>query len=254
MKLEEQASFIKYTVTLAIVLFASQVCLGQTNQKAAPKQPATQGTRSTPNASPNTAKTTPATPTSGQQSSATTDAAGTGFNAGAMAQQARQLQLDSDATNLVEARSQAMAAQDEANKAAFHAGELAATDSTSRGNIQKRLQGVKAALEHMQHSTPNSYTSAAPRVALTDPFKAVNATNESGTELGRAVEGTCLELDKERGVARVASSCANHGCGDRFAVGDYPVLSDGNILDTVGRIHEFLQECRSPAVSAVRLS
>ena len=51
-----------------------------------------------------------------------------GIDAGKMARQAQQLQLNSDAAALINSRTQAMAAQDEANKAAFHAGESAAIE------------------------------------------------------------------------------------------------------------------------------
>jgi hypothetical protein len=176
-----------------------------------------------------------------------------GVDAGAMAQQARQRQLDSDAATLFNSRNQAVSAQDEANKAAFRAGELAGTNETTKGNIKKRLEGVKAALQHWQQTPPKSYSSTTPRVELTDPFRSVDNSNLTAETLGQAVHGTCLEIDPERGVARVASSCANFGCGDRFKAGDYPVLADGNVLDTAERVREFLKECGSLSVSSVRL-
>jgi hypothetical protein len=247
--------FFKFAKCLAVLSLAgSMICSAQVTQKTTPPtasksvpppKPAPPATTNHPNAA--TTKGPVANANSMQPSSGSS-----GIDAATMSREAQQQQMNADSRMLVDSQNQSLAAQEEANRAAMHAGELAGIDATSRSNVQSRLANVKAALEHWQAAPPKGYSSSAPKVALADPFEPPVSAIDG--DLKQAVRDTCLEIDEERTVARVAGNCVNSGCPDSFRIGDYPVLADGNVLDSAERVHQFFKDCRSPAVSSVRLS
>jgi hypothetical protein len=94
---------------------------------------------------------------------------------------------------------------------------------------------------------PKGYsTSGAPKATLADPFapKPERAQESPMQSIKRAIEGSCLALDEEHGVARTTESCNWQGVTREVHASVYPVLPDGSLLDSAERVQRFLQSVR----------
>ena len=142
----------------------------------------------------------------------------------------------------IQAQQQAATAGQAAVQEANAAGLKKAEFEGASTNLPKQLDMVTSSLKSWE--PPKRYeASSSARVALADPFsqKPELAANNHLANIEEAVQGTCLELDKERGLGRVAKECLADGRTLPFEKGDYPLLPDGNLLDSTARIKTFLE-------------
>jgi hypothetical protein len=96
---------------------------------------------------------------------------------------------------------------------------------------------VQESVDRIQH--PQKYAAVASHVELADPFAAPKKNL-----FEQSVSGTFLEVDAERGLAKVSGDGTSQSCGKlAFKAGDYPLLSDGSLIDSPEKVRQFLAEC-----------
>ena len=149
------------------------------------------------------------------------------------------------------AKQDALRANGDANTAAAMAGQARGLADAKNGSLDAQMKMVNDAVRGWQ--VPRGYSAAAAINAgtIVDPF-AASAPIDFKKAVELALGSTGLAWNRTRQIAQVAEGGA---CGGRLQVGDYPVLPDGNLLDTPERIAQFLETCAtSSPVLVVRES
>jgi hypothetical protein len=144
----------------------------------------------------------------------------------------------------------AQQAQNEASLAATNAGFVQGRQAAVEGAMAEQVAMVQNVVKGWK--PPRAYASSGSASAgtLADPFASAQSRGQ-GAEAAPAVPtevlaGTGLGWDEVRSTARVVDAAV--ACGGRLRAGDYPVLPDGNLLDTAARVEAFLVHCAGPAV------
>jgi len=140
------------------------------------------------------------------------------------------------------AKQDAIQANAQANMAASEAGRRAGQVSAQRDSMDKQVQMVTAAVTSWQ--PPRSYSAASSinAGAIEDPFANKLAVRDNTESIVAALGRSGLLWDESRRVARVGAGVTSL-CGGRLRDGDYPVLPDGNLLDSAVRIVQFQSSC-----------
>lgn len=158
-----------------------------------------------------------------------------------------QAQSAAQQASTIEAAAQlrSSAAIQDASQAAFGVGYDNAARSAEAKQMPARVDMVVAAAKDW--TPPKQYAAATSKVvALDDPFSpspTAEATSDPLAPMRKALEGTCLLLDEEHGVAQVRKGCVLYGRSLPFHTGDYPILANGSLLDSPDKIHKFLESC-----------
>lgn len=154
------------------------------------------------------------------------------------------------------AQMQAAQAKMQATLAAGQANSAAMSVGMEEGRIQSQQRNMDAAVDMVTDAIrswkpPKTYTAQAGKVELADPFSddpAQAKVVDPLTALKEAVQGTCLAVDEERMVAKIAGPCAALNLVEELKVGDYPILSsDSSPLDTPVRVKAFLAAANVPS-------
>jgi len=160
-------------------------------------------------------------------------------------QQQAQMNLRQSQLDYVESQQQSVQSKQAATNAAMEAGRASVAGDLAKERMSKQTDLVVKAANGWQ--PPKGYsTSGAPKATLADPFapKPQQAQESPEQSLKRAVEGSCLTLDEEHGVARTTVSCNWQGLTRELQANVYPVLPDGSLLDSAARVQRFLQSVR----------
>ncbi len=142
------------------------------------------------------------------------------------------------------AKQDAMRANNDANMAAATAGQAHGLQEARQGSLKDQIQMVTKVVKGWQPPRGYAATSTVNSSALVDPFLAPAVQDVAGAAR-KAITGSGLEWNEVRKIAWVGS--AKDLCGGRLQPGDYPLLPDGNLLDTPERITQFLGSCASPS-------
>lgn len=131
----------------------------------------------------------------------------------------------------------------EGTEAGFKAGTARSRAANSRTQIRMVVDTARSWKPPKLYSTSTAGRRA--QVAMVDPFAPPPEEQlaDAEADLASLIAGSCLELDEERGLARISAKCAQSGCARGALAGDYPFLADGSLLDTPTRIDRFLQIC-----------
>lgn len=166
-------------------------------------------------------------------------------------QQLAALETQRAQAQAIQAQNQAMVANQQANQAAFSAGWETGRVQSERHNMDAAVDMVRDAVTSWQ--PPKSYTAQAGKVALADPFAdepAQARVVDPLIAMREAVKGSCLVVDEERRLAKVAGECPLPGHSEKLLPGDYPVLaSESALLDTPERVKAFLTASATPSAS-----
>jgi hypothetical protein len=151
------------------------------------------------------------------------------------------------------AKQDALRANGDANTAAAMAGQARGLADAKNGSLDAQMKMVNDAVRGWQVPRGYSATAAINAGTIVDPF-AASAPIDFKKAVELALGSTGLAWNRTRQIAQVAAAQGG-ACGGRLQVGDYPVLPDGNLLDTPERIAQFLETCAtSSPVLVVRES
>jgi hypothetical protein len=154
------------------------------------------------------------------------------------------------------AQFQATQAQMQANLAASQANSASMSVGMEQGRLQSKQRNMDAAVDMVTDAIeswqpPKTYTALAGKVELADPFSddpSQARVVDPLAALKEAVQGTCLGVDEERMVAKIAAVCVVPNLTNELKVGDYPILSsDSSPLDTPQRVKAFLETANAPS-------
>jgi hypothetical protein len=150
------------------------------------------------------------------------------------------------------AKQDALRANGDANAAAAMAGQARGRADAKNGSLNAQMKMVNDAVKGWQ--VPRGYSAMAASNAgvVVDPF-ATSAPIDFKKAVELALGSSGLVWNRTRQIAQM-STVQRDTCGGRLQVGDYPVLPDGNLLDTPERIAQFLETCASSPVLVVRES
>ena len=150
------------------------------------------------------------------------------------------------------AKQDALRANGDANTAAAMAGQARGLADAKNGSLDAQMKMVNDAVKGWQ--VPRGYSATAINAgAIVDPF-AASAPIDFKKAVELALGSTGLAWNRTRQIAQMGTAQGG-ACGGRLQVGDYPVLPDGNLLDTPERIAQFLETCAaSSPVLVVRES
>lgn len=139
------------------------------------------------------------------------------------------------------AKQDALRANGDANTAAAMAGQSRGRADARNDSLNTQMKMVNDAVKGWQ--VPRGYSAATATNAgvIADPF-ATSAPLDFKKAVELALGSTGLAWNRTRQLAQVAAAQPTT-CGGRLRVGDYPVLPDGNLLDTPERIAQFLEAC-----------
>lgn len=124
----------------------------------------------------------------------------------------------------------------------------------AQGNLQNLkidIAQIRGVVQNWQ--PPRAYRGRARLVPLLDPFAPAGAAAQPAAvaadagDLAKALVGTCLALDAQNGVARVAGDCYGAGGRIAFPAGSYPVLPGGIMIDSAAKVALFRQALASRA-------
>ena len=151
------------------------------------------------------------------------------------------------------AKQDAVRANGDANTAAAMAGQARGLAEAKNGSLNAQMKMVNDAVKGWQVPRGYSATAAINAGTIVDPF-ATSAPVDFKKAVELAIGSSGLAWNRTRQIAQVAAA-ESGACGGRLQVGDYPVLPDGNLLDTPERIAQFLETCAaSSPVLVVRES
>jgi hypothetical protein len=144
------------------------------------------------------------------------------------------------------ARERLFASQQEAiaaGQAAALEGVREGREAAERSNEAKRARMVDKVAREWR--PPKDYsTDGARSVGLVDPFAPESADAKprfSLAELKSSIEGSCLEIDEVRAVARIKSDCLGRG---QLRPGDYPFTDGEGLLSSPASIAAFLESLK----------
>jgi hypothetical protein len=169
------------------------------------------------------------------------------IQAASITEQQAQMERQQAATRDLVAQQKASAAIQEASNNAWSNGyDRAASDAEAKMQ-PKRVDMAVAAAQTWTPPKPYGPASSG-TVVLADPFSPASAkasTDQADqlNSLQASIQGTCLTLDAQHGVAMVERDCGVAGHKLPFRHGDYPLLADGSLLDTAQRVRTFVEIC-----------
>lgn len=150
------------------------------------------------------------------------------------------------ALNALQAQQMSNAALQDALKAGFEAGAAKARVEAIGKTMESRGNLVMKSVQKWQ--PPRGFEAAETvKPTLSDPFASDRVSSpppSSGESVKSAIEGTCLAFDPDRQLARATASCSWPGLNSSISNSDYPILSDGNVIDTSDRVKQFLEAAR----------
>lgn len=158
------------------------------------------------------------------------------------AARAAQMQLQATQQNIATANAVANTAM-----ATLEASAQQQRTRSEQANLEDRARAATAALR--QWHPGQSYVAArASNPHLRDPFTADEALKPLNSELrlAKLLEGSCLYVDTDHGVARVGANCQWPGVSANSIEHLYPVLADGSLLDSAEHVQQFLALAKDP--------
>lgn len=149
----------------------------------------------------------------------------------------------------IQAQQQANVAASDATQAGLQTGMIEGQYAAAKNNYDKRVNMVRDAFNGPK---AKSYTNRPTSVALADPFAepAPLSGTSSDTDFAVSLAVACLEMgDKDHPGARVVACKAEpSACKKMPALGFYPLLQDGRLIDSVETLAIFKKSCADPAL------